>query len=159
MCGVWRLWNTACMCGGACIPMHTGVVCCSWRGKVHACLCEHRERERQRENLANQASQSQDENEFKLSNFRQKMNWSYPNMGFSAEPPTETRHAVQLPVQYQHFSFGKNVSSAAVLTLKWTPQNTTSWKNVIVWCAKSKKSKLTSVPSPVTDTRVFKCPW
>lgn len=40
-----------------------------------ACMsvCTQRERERQN-NLANQASQSQDENELKLSNFRQKMN-------------------------------------------------------------------------------------
>lgn len=61
-----------------CVEVHVFQCTQAWYAAAGGGRCMHvcvnTEREKDRENLANQASQSQDENEFKLSNFRQKMN-------------------------------------------------------------------------------------
>lgn len=71
---------------------------------------------------------------YKLSNFSQKMKWSYPHMGFTVEPTTETERALQLPVQYQRISFWKEECQPRC----HADSEVTSWKNGILWCIKYK---------------------
>lgn len=100
VCAIWWLWSPVC---------------------ARVCIQQHIQ--------AQQASQSQCGWGTLLSqivhNSILSEKWSYPHMGFPAEPSTEAEQCTR-------------AASAQDLALTWALQSITSWNNGLIWCIEYK---------------------
>lgn len=80
---MWWLRNTACMCGGACNPTH-GCVNVAASGGACISVCTQSKRKTVTSLIRPHSHNSKIE--LLLCSFSQEINWSYLNVGFSAEP-------------------------------------------------------------------------